>query len=609
VLRLSVDGYPPPVPPARLARVRTVQMRLMALAALTCAWPAQAQEPAAWQELRSANFIVVGDAARDDLCRAIDDLEAFRSALATFYPGIRTGASVPARVVVFQDGREFQRFLPRDEHGRPVPNVAAFFLPSPDLDLIVLTASGKTLDRRAVLHEYAHHMVRRSVHALPLWLNEGLAEFYSTFDHESNLAPAILGRPPGDMIAALRGSDFVRLHKIVDPRTPADLLKDGERARLFYAESWALVHYLLIGRPGASNAQLTALIDALTRAVPPNEAFASVYGVSLGQLENELRAYVRRQTFQGVPLDPGSEGSRVAAAARVMSDAAVGRLRGEILLRVGTVGEAQRELAASLAVEPENLDARIAMARVLIATGRRGDGRAALQAIAAEAPASFAAQYYLGGALSLERKYEAAFIAFDSAVRARDSSIHALFAFSTAALAVGLDDASEAAMQRLIELEFNPDVYRTRAYAALGLRRDAAAATDARRYIDAVGWREPSAQAVAFIAVIAYWRSHRAEDAAVLLEQVRAAVSSSSWPGAVAQYLQGKLTAERLLSRARDPRQKTAAHTYIGLKATLEGRREEALEHLRWVRAEGTRAELGFAVAIEELVRIEAERR
>lgn len=603
---IPLDGYPTLPSAARRFRVRPP---LIALLIASLPGAASAAQADAWCELRTPNFVVSGDAPREELRLTIDDLESFRSAVGTLFRALPAEATIPTSVVVFKDSQQFARFLPRDEHGRPVSNIGGFFLPGPDTDFIVFGAGGRKFDRRIVLHEYAHRVLHRSIRSLPLWLNEGLAEFYSTFEHDSALAPAIVGRPPTDLLSVLHSSEFVPLYKIVDSKLLIDILADGDRARVFYAESWALVHYLLIGRPGASNQQMAALMDALMRGVPPKDAFASACGVSLAHLDNELRAYVRQDTFRGLPVDVGSsKASRVTSSD--MSPAAVKRLHGELLLRVGTIDEAQHDLAESLAIEPSNVDARVAMARVMLATGQTAEGRAALQQIVAEVPGSFAAQYYLGGALSYERDYEAALIAFDSAVRLRDTSVHALFAFSSAALAVGLDDTSEAAMDRLMELEFNPDAYRTRAYSALGLGRDVAAAEDARRYIDAVGWREPAAQSIAFVAVIAYWRSNRPGDAAALLEQVRAAAPSSSWAGAVAQFMEGRLAADRLIARAKGPQQKTAAHTYIGLKEMIEGHDKEALVHFRWVEAEGTRSEPGYAVAIEELVRIEsAERR
>lgn len=548
-----------------------------------------------------------GDVDEADLRAAADDLEAFRAALATLYPGF--DAAHPTRIVIFKDRREFTRFLPRDASGKPQPNVSGYFVPYPDENFIVFGHYGGAGDRALVLHEYAHHVLRRSVRPLPLWLNEGLAEFYSTFDHDTRLAPAVVGRPPAQALAVLRSSPLLPLAEILETRSSSALLQDLDRARVFYAESWALVHYLTIGRPGASPAQLGALADALARAVPPDDAFRFAFEMSLDDADRELRNYVRREVFDGAPIYAGPR-ETYDRTAHQLAPAALAALRGELLLRVGSTAEANAELASAIALDPANVPARIAIARVLMVSGHREEGRAALERVVAAAPGNFTSQYFLGAALAVERRYEDAFWCFDAAVRLRPASVPALYAFSSVALAIGLEDAAEEAMQLSMRLEFNPEAYRARAYAALGLRRDSAAARDALRYIDSVGWRDPAAQETALVAAVAYSRSARPGDAAAILDRVRQSAGAASWPAAVAEFLQGSLPADRLMARANTQAEQTDAHTYIGLRAMLAGHREEALAHFRWVKESGSTLELEFGVAIEEFVRLGAiERR
>jgi tetratricopeptide (TPR) repeat protein len=352
---------------------------------------------------------------------------------------------------------------------------------------------------------------------------------------------------------------------------------------------------------------MAALVDALTRAVPPDDAFVYAFGATIDDIDLQLRKYVRQQVFRGIPIDPGPAHSAGAMTTARMTEAAIAGLRGELLLRVGTLDEAAAELAASLAADSSNVEIRVAIARVLAADGRRDEGRRMLEAAAMGAPDDFAAQYYLGGMLAAQRRYLEAFGYFDRAVRLREHSVSALFAFSSVALALGLDDASDEALRQSMQLESNPEAYRLRAFAALGLGRDDAAAREALRYIDTVGWREASAQATALVAAVAYARSSRPADAAEILERINMAAPLSSWVRAVAQFMQGKLTAEGLLARAKSAEERTAGHTYVGLKAELAGRRDEALWHFRWVKDQGTRQEPGYGVAIEELVRIETD--
>lgn len=593
-----------PAPGADWRQVRAAVIATWLVCAFVGVATASASDET-WTRIRSRNFIVTGDVPERELRRAIADLEAFHAALGRLYPAAAADAQVPTWVVIFND-RRFQRFLPRDTQGRPIPNVGGYFLSDPDASYIVFGRYDAAVDRRLILHEYAHSVLHRSLGPMPLWLSEGLADFYSTFDRDPKRGVGALGRPPADLLALLRSQELIGLNQILVPKDADRLWQNAERARMFYAESWALVHYLAIGAENASIARVGGFLSELARAVPAADAFKTAFGESVERVEAKLHQYVRRPYYKGVAVEADDEAAEPASVQRI-SDGEAHRLRGDLLLRLGTLDEAERELAAALAEDPSRIDARIAMARTWLATGRFGEGLEALQRIAREAPSNFAAQYYLGGALARRRRYAEAFAAFDSAALLNNKSASAWFAFSTTALALGLDDAAEAAIQRSMKLEFNPASYRARAYTAFGLGRHQAAAVDARRYIDVVGLREPAAQTVAFVAAIAHWGAGQPRDAEALLARVRAAAPRGSWNAEVVEFMQGRATAQQLISRAKTREQETVARTYIGLKAAIEGRTAEALLHLRWVRDEGSRGQIDYGIAVEELVRIELQ--
>ena len=45
-----------------------------------------------------------------------------------------------------------------------------------------LLGAGDDRSTRVVFHEYAHYLIHRNLDAAPpMWLDEGLAEFFSTF--------------------------------------------------------------------------------------------------------------------------------------------------------------------------------------------------------------------------------------------------------------------------------------------------------------------------------------------------------------------------------------------------------------------------------------------
>ena len=79
------------------------------------------------------------------------------------------------------------------------------------------------------------------------------------------------------------------------------------------------------------------------------------------------------------------------------------------------------------------------------------------------------------------------------------------------------------------------------------------------------------------------------------------------WPYPVFRYLKREITEEQLLALATDSDKLTEAHTYIGLDLSLDGKRQEALPHLDWVRENGNKNFVEYPLALAEIERIKAK--
>jgi hypothetical protein len=140
----------------------------------------QVQSRDTWRSIRTNNLFVVGNTTEEELRQVALWLEFFHGAFAQLASRSVLDYSVPTTVIVFKDDASFIPFKPLYQ-GRPV-NVAGYFQPGQDMNYIAFS-----LERggRAVLstafHEYVHMHLRDSIPGAPLWLNEGLAEVYSSF--------------------------------------------------------------------------------------------------------------------------------------------------------------------------------------------------------------------------------------------------------------------------------------------------------------------------------------------------------------------------------------------------------------------------------------------
>src|SRR4029450_12635690 len=91
----------------------------------------------------------------------------------------------PTTVIVFKSDSYYKPF-------KPNPNLAGYFQPGKDVNYITLTSEQSSQDSfRIIFHEYVHQMVDNTLVSVPVWFNEGLAEYYSTFEIDDDKKVAI----------------------------------------------------------------------------------------------------------------------------------------------------------------------------------------------------------------------------------------------------------------------------------------------------------------------------------------------------------------------------------------------------------------------------------
>ncbi|HEY9284450.1 MAG TPA: hypothetical protein VIP46_13420, partial [Pyrinomonadaceae bacterium] len=144
---------------------------------------AERARPAGWLRVRSENFHLVGHAPESELRALAARLEEFR---AVFKHALGSGhADSPgaAVFVVFRDEAEYAPFKPRRADGRPDEGVAGYFQPNPQLNYLTFAAGDLRGEQLTALafHEYVHLLTRAGRGGLPLWLAEGLSEYYNSY--------------------------------------------------------------------------------------------------------------------------------------------------------------------------------------------------------------------------------------------------------------------------------------------------------------------------------------------------------------------------------------------------------------------------------------------
>src|SRR5205807_1769768 len=105
----------------------------------------------------------------------------------------------------------------------------------------------------------------------------------------------------------------------VTRRSP--LYNEADKRTIFYAESWAIVHYLLMEAPGGG-AAIDRYLAAIARGEPGARAFRNAFLMEPSDLEEPVRKYTERRVYHSLQYsfrDPIETAARTHA--RTLSDA------------------------------------------------------------------------------------------------------------------------------------------------------------------------------------------------------------------------------------------------------------------------------------------------
>ncbi len=303
-----------------------------------------------WVSARSSHFEVYahsGADARQTLVR-FEQLRAFFEQ----HTGIQVESHLPLRVLVFSSIAEYSAF-----RWNSVSD--AYFVAGEERDSIVLPDPNS---ERLAAHEYWHFVEHAGNLRLPLWLNEGLADFFSTVRWETHAGR--MGDPPPDHIAALRRGSWIPLPTLLSLAAGAPALSERSQSEMFYAESWALAHMLKLSPAYAP--RFPELMERLASGTPTLQALEGVYARPVDWIARDLRTWLHKA--HSVPLPAAMPSAPLSIAIAEVPPAEVGLSLAEILLSVGRVDQAEslyREVASEA---PENAD--VAGRLALLALGR-----------------------------------------------------------------------------------------------------------------------------------------------------------------------------------------------------------------------------------------------
>jgi tetratricopeptide (TPR) repeat protein len=357
---------------------------------LACTFFCTAAEPP-WMEVRSPNFTVISDASVKQARRVAKTLEQFRVLLQTVL-ALKVDPGSPLIVFAARDGEGLKALLPGDRKEKGALQPTGMFLAGPEKNFVILRTDIPDEQRYHIIyHEYVHMVMRLNFQSLPLWLAEGLAELFAhanISDKESSFGDA-----SPEFLQVLRKLSIIPLSTLIAVTPDSPYYRQTDMARIFYAQSWALTHYLMLGDKGIHASQLREFLGLLQSGVSEQEATERALG-DLKTLQQNLARYVGKGRYYHYKVPVRLHVNEGQYPARALSQAESLAMRGELLIHTDRLNEAKKMLEQALRLEPRSARANAGMGLIFMRLQDQGQAQEYLSKAIGLDSKSFLVQFY-----------------------------------------------------------------------------------------------------------------------------------------------------------------------------------------------------------------------
>lgn len=304
-------------------------LRFAALATLLpClgAWGASGPNQG-WIEVRSPHFVVSSNAGEKEARRVADQFEQIRALFHTAFPNLRVDPAEPVLILAAKNESTMKMLLPEEWQVKGHVHPGGLYQQGEDKHYVVLRLdSGGENPYHPLYHEYTHVLLHLNFATLPLWLDEGLAEFYGNSrlgDRESKV-----GTIDQSHLYILGQSTLLPIETLLKVEQGSSYYNEANQGSVFYAESWALVHYLMLDPEAHEQHLLKSFFAAWDKSGSQIEAGQQAFG-DLTRFGQVIEAYSRQRMFRVALFKNGQQAADKTYAVRSLTAGEVLALRGD----------------------------------------------------------------------------------------------------------------------------------------------------------------------------------------------------------------------------------------------------------------------------------------
>ena len=239
-----------------------------------------------WVEVRSPHFSVITDGGPKTGREVALRFEQMRTVFGQIFRRSKINLPVPLQIIAFRSGREMRSFVPVFK-GKPV-EVSGLFQGGDDRSYILLDLGAEN-KWETVFHEYAHQLLNGNFPRMAPWFDEGFAQYFAAMEISGNTFR--IGEAPEGELDVLQRLRLMPVSELFSVAHQSDTYyESGDPRRLFYSESWLIVHMMFDRNRLKQVDDYFHLVN--DEHTPVDDAIQKAFAEPAKQLDKELADYL-----------------------------------------------------------------------------------------------------------------------------------------------------------------------------------------------------------------------------------------------------------------------------------------------------------------------------
>jgi tetratricopeptide (TPR) repeat protein len=303
-----------------------------------------------WVEVQSAHFVVASNAGEAEARRIAAEFERVRSIFHAAFPKFRVDPAQPIVILAARDEITMKTIAPDEWEGDRHIRPAGLFHSDGEKDYVVLRLDAEgTTAFHTIYHEYTHALLFLNFSRLPLWLGEGLAEFFGNSVIGDN--DVHTGTADRAHLLMLSKGEWLPMSTLLGVTRDSPDYNEKNPASIFYAESWAVAHFLLLDPAARHDQLLNKYLAAWGRSNNEIAAGQQAFG-DLDRFGQTIKKYVQTADWRVGIVVPAKVDAAGTFTARALSQGEVLALRGDFLIHRKQFEAAEPLLEEAVKVSP-----------------------------------------------------------------------------------------------------------------------------------------------------------------------------------------------------------------------------------------------------------------